>query len=100
MLLDRMTIQGVAPRRVIDVLETLCGFQISAMDFSPAAKETRYSPLYLASATPWRYAVHSSSWPQVQSASRLTSFEEDAKRTILGVSVALGEHEIHQRSYM
>ena len=37
--LAEMYIQGVATRRVKNVLESLCGFQISAMEVSRAAKE-------------------------------------------------------------
>jgi putative transposase len=108
--LGKMYIQGVATRRVKNVLESLCGFQISAMEVSLAARDLdtvldawRERPLGV---TPfvqldalWCKVRHGG---LVQDAAVLVGagIQEDGKRTILGVSVALGEHEIHWRTFM
>jgi len=108
--LAEMYFQGVATRRVKSVLESLCGFQISAMEVSRAAKELdavldawRERPLGV---TPfvqldalWCKVRHGG---LVQDAAVLVAagIQEDGKRTILGATVALGEHEIHWRTFM
>ena len=108
--LAEMYIQGVATRRVKSVLESLCGFKVSAMEVSRAAKQLdsvldawRERPLGV---TPfvqldalWCKVRHGGI---VEEAAVLVAagIQEDGKRSILGVSVALGEHEIHWRTFM
>ena len=108
--LAEMYIQGVATRRVKSVLESLCGFKVSAMEVSRAAKQLdsvldawRERPLGV---TPfvqldalWCKVRHGGI---VEDAAVLVAagIQEDGKRSILGVTVVLGEHEIHWRTFM
>lgn len=108
--LAEMYVQGVATRRVKEILEALCGFEISSMEVSRAAKAMDevldrwrgralgVTPLVQFDAL-WCKVRHGGI---VRDATVLLAIgvREDGKRSVLGVSVSLGEHEIHWRSFM
>jgi transposase-like protein len=108
--LAEMYVQGVATRRVKEVLESLCGFEVSSAEVSRASKSldevlqawrTRklgVTPFVQMDAL-WGKARHGGI---VRDATVLvaTGIREDGKRSVLGVSAALGEHEIHWRGFL
>jgi putative transposase len=108
--LAEMYIQGVSTRKVSAIIEELCGTQISSMQVSLATQaldETlqawRERPL---GACPYlnldaRYEKVRDHG-QIRDAAVLIAFgvTPDGKRRILGVSVSLGEHEVHWRAFL
>jgi transposase-like protein len=108
--LAEMYIQGVSTRKVSAILEELCGTQISSAQVSRATQsldETlqawRERPLgacaYLfLDARYEKVRDHG----QIRDAAVLIAFgvTPDGKRRILGVSVSLGEHEVHWRAFL
>lgn len=108
--LAEMYIQGVATRRVKEILEALCGFEVSSAEVSRSAKALddvllrwRERPLGV---TP--FVQLDALWCKirrggiVQDGAVLVAIgvREDGKRSVLGVSVAIGEHEVHWRAFM
>jgi putative transposase len=108
--LAEMYVQGVSTRKVATIVEQLCGTSISSSQVSRAAKlldenldawrnrplgETVY--LYLDA----RYERVRQDG-QVRDAAVLIAMGVDMAgyRQILGVSVSLGEHEVHWRTFM
>ena len=108
--LAEMYVQGVSTRKVAAVTEQLCGFQVSSGQVSQAAKELdatleawRSRPL-----APQPYVYLDARYERVrqaglvQKAAVLIAVGVDGagKRSILGVSVALSEHEVHWRTFL
>jgi transposase-like protein len=108
--LAEMYIQGVATRRVKEIIETLCGFEVSSAEVSRATKSLdeilerwRSRPLGVT-----LFVQFDALWCKVRHGGIVmdgtvlvaTGVREDGKRSVLGVSVALGEHEVHWRSFM
>ena len=108
--LAEMYVQGVSTRKVAAITEKLCGFDVSSTQVSQAAalldeqlEAWRQRPLgrspYL-----WLDAHYEKvrQAGQVRDAAVLKAvgLTEEGKRTILGVSVALGEHEVHWRTFL
>lgn len=108
--LAEMYVQGVSTRKVATIVEQLCGTSISSSQVSRAAKlldenldawrnrplgETVY--LYLDA----RYERVRQDG-QVRDAAVLIAMGVDLAgyRQILGISVSLGEHEVHWRTFM
>ncbi len=92
-------VQGVSTRRVKEITEQLCGFEISAEQFSRATagvdtvlQERRERPL-----GEIRYLYLDARYEKVQDAAVLvvTGIDPDGERQVLGVSVSLSEHETH-----
>lgn len=105
-----MYVQGVSTRRVEAVVEKLCGFSISSSQVSRAAAELdeilgkwrtrelgRFGYLYLDA----RYEKVRRDG-QVRDAAILiaSGVNEDGKREVLGVSVAISEREVHWREFL
>jgi putative transposase len=105
-----MYVQGVSTRRVAAVVEKLCGTEISSASVSRAAAELdgvleswRNRPL---GCFPYVYldaryeSVRQNG--KVEDAAVLIAIGVDAqgKRQVLGVSVALSEHEVHWRAFL
>ena len=105
-----MYVKGISTRRVTDVLEKMCGLEISSMQVSRAAgmldeeldkwrnrKLGEYSYLIL-DAHYEKVRVNGS----VQSCAVFTAIgiNTDGKREILGVSVSLSEAEVHWRDFL
>ncbi|RMF62920.1 MAG: IS256 family transposase [Bacteroidetes bacterium] len=108
--LAEMYVQGVSTRKVAAVTEKLCGFDVSSTQVSQAAAQLdeqleawRQRPLgrspYL-----WLGAHYEKvrQAGQVRDAAVLKAvgLTDTGQRTILGVSVALGEHEVHWRTFL
>ena len=105
-----MYVQGVSTRRVAAVCEKLCGTEISSSSVSRAAAELdgvleswRNRPL---GCFPYVYldaryeSVRQNG--KVEDAAVLVAVgvDETGKRQVLGVSVALSEHEVHWREFL
>ena len=108
--LAEMYVQGVSTRKVAAITEQLCGFAVSSTQVSQAAKELdatleawRQRPL---SACPYVYLdaryerVRQNGLVQKAAVLVAVSVDESGKRSVLGVSVALSEHEVHWRSFL
>ena len=108
--LAEMYVQGVSTRKVAAITEQLCGFAVSSTQVSQAAKlldETleawRQRPL---STCPYvfldaRYErVRQAGLVQKAAVLIAVGVDETGKRTVLGVSVALSEHEVHWRQFL
>lgn len=105
-----MFVKGVSNRKVTDVVEKLCGFQISSADVS------RSVAMLDEELKPWRerplesipYLLLDARYEKVRiggtvvSASVLVAVGvlPDGHRSILGVSVALSEAEVHWRDFL
>jgi transposase-like protein len=105
-----MYVQGVSTRKVSAVLESLCGTSVSSMSVSRAAAELdtvltawRERPLGL-----FPFVYLDALWCKVRQDGLVrdaalliaSGIGEDGKRAILGVSVSVGEHEVHWRSFL
>lgn len=103
-------VQGISTRRVAAICEKLCGTEISSASVSRAAAELdgvleswRNRPL---DCFPYVYldaryeSVRQNG--KVEDAAVLIAIgvDESGKRQILGVSVALSEHEVHWREFL
>jgi transposase-like protein len=110
MTLAEMYVQGVSTRKVKKITEQLCGTSISSTQVSKAVakldktlKAWRNRPLGI-----FRYLFLDARYEKVrrdghiQDAAVLVAsgVGEDGRRAILGVSVSLGEHEVHWRTFM
>ena len=108
--LAEMYIQGVSTRKVAAITEQLCGFEVSSTQVSKATalldeqlEAWRGRPLgrspYL-----WLDAHYEKVRQdgQVRDAAVLKAvgLNEDGKRQVLGVSVSLGEQEVHWRTFL
>ncbi len=105
-----MYVQGVSTRRVKEITEVLCGFEVSSTEVSRASKEMdqelekwRQRPLgkmcYLILDA--RYEKVRQNGCVVDSAVLIAhGIDEHGKRRVLGVSVSLSEAEVHWRTFM
>lgn len=108
--LAEMYVQGVSTRKVAAITEQLCGFSVSSTQVSQAAQQLdetlqawRSRPL-----EPQPYVYLDARYERVrqggivQKAAVLIAVGVDAsgKRSVLGVSVALSEHEVHWRTFL
>ncbi len=108
--LAEMYVQGVSTRRVAAITETLCGSKISSAQFSRAAA------LLDEGLEPWRnrpldtiiYLYLDAMYEKVRVDGQVrdtavllaSGVKPDGKRLILGVSVSLGEQELHWRDFL
>lgn len=110
MTLAEMYVQGVSTRRVKTVIEQMCGAAISSSQVSRAAArldETleawRNRPLEVI-----RYLYLDARYEKVRMDGQIrdaailiaSGVAPDGKRQILGVSISLGEQEVHWRSFL
>lgn len=108
--LAEMYLQGVSTRKVNAIIEQLCGSQVSSSQVSRATQaldetlqEWRQHPL---SECPYLYLdaryEKVRDHGQIRDAAVLiaSGVTPDGKRRILGVSVSLGEHEVHWRTFL
>jgi transposase-like protein len=108
--LAEMYVQGVSTRRVAAITEEMCGFSVSSGQVSQAAAQLdqqldawRRRPLgrsrYL-----WLDAHYEKVRQdgQVRDAAVLkgVGLTEEGQRSVLGISVSLGEHEVHWRAFL
>lgn len=108
--LAEMYVQGVSTRKVAAITEQLCGFSVSSTQVSQAAKELdatlqawRSRPL---SACPYllldaRYEkVRQGGLVQDAAVLIAVGIDTQGRRSVLGVSVALSEQEVHWRQFL
>jgi len=108
--LAEMYVQGVSTRRVAQITEQLCGFEVTSSQVSRAAKELdlvleqwRNRPL---GSYPYvffdaRYESVRNNGAVVKSAVLVAiGVSESGKRQILGTSVAISEQEAHWRDFI
>jgi transposase-like protein len=105
-----MYVQGVTTRKVTTVMQELCGLEVTSMQVSRAAK------MLDAELTAWRerplgeipYLLLDARYEKVRVGGVVVScallvaigITPDGRRTILGVSVALSEAEVHWRDFL
>lgn len=110
MALAEMYVQGVSTRKVSAITEKLCGTELTSMQVSRAAA------LLDESLAAWRnrpisgikYLVLDARYEKVRSGGQVRDcavlialgVTETNHRTVLGVSVSLGEHEVHWREFL
>ena len=101
--------QGVSTRRVSAVLESLCGTSVSSATVRRAAQELD------GTLSAWRerelgvfpFLQCDAIWVKVRQNGLVrdaavliaSGVNESGKRSLLGVSVGLGEHELHWRAF-
>ncbi len=109
--LAEMYVQGVSTRKVAAITEQMCGFEVSSSQVSKATAELdeqlqawRERPLehvkYLYLDARYEKVRQDG---QVQNSAVLLAVgvnNEDGTREVLGVSVSLGEHEVHWRNFL
>lgn len=110
MTLAEMYVQGVSTRKVKEITEQLCGFEISAEQVSRATsqldavlQEWRERPL-----GEIRYLFIDARYEKVRENSQIrdaavlvaTGINMEGERQVLGVSVALSEHETHWKTFL
>jgi len=108
--LAEMYVQGVSTRKVAAITEQMCGFEVSSSQVSKATAELdeqlqawRERPLgcvkYLYLDARYEKVRQDG---QVRNAAVLLAVgvNEDGNREVLGVSVSLGEHEVHWRGFL
>jgi len=108
--LAEMYIQGVSTRKVNEILEELCGLNISSSEVSRAAKllDDELQSFRERRLGKYVYLILDARYEKVrqggcvQDSALLIAFGvgEDGKREVLGVSVALSEAEVHWRKFL
>jgi putative transposase len=108
--LAEMYVQGVSTRKVTAIVEQLCGSSVSSSVVSRAAKlldetleDWRNGPL-----GEFPYVFLDARYEKVRQAGQVhdaailfaVGVDQEGKRQILGVSVALSEHEVHWRAFL
>jgi len=108
--LAEMYVQGVSTRKVAAITEQMCGFAVSSSQVSKATAELdeqlqawRERPLGR-----MKYIYLDARYEKVRQDGQVRNsavllavgVNEDGHREILGVSVSLGEHEIHWRNFL
>lgn len=108
--LAEMYVQGVSTRRVTAITEQLCGVELSSMQVSRAAGQLdealetwRNRPL-----SECRYLILDARYEKIRTDGQVRDgavliakgVTPQGKRTILGVSVSLSEHEAHWRQFL
>lgn len=110
MALAEMYVQGVSTRKVKSIVEQLCGSGVSSSTVSRAAQQLdeqlenwRSRPL-----GEIRYLFLDAHYEQVRQNGQICDLavftamgiDLQGRRQILGVSVSLGEHEVHWRTFL
>jgi len=108
--LAEMYVQGVSTRKVTTVLEKLCGLEISSTQVSQCAArlDTELAAWRTRPLGPCPYVLLDARYEKVRQAGQLVDcavlialgITPEGKRTILVVSVALSEAEIHWRTFL
>ena len=107
--LAEMYIQGVSTRKVKEITEQLCGFEVSSTQVSRATAELdtqlkawRERPLGR-----YRYVFFGARYEKVRQDGRVqdaavllaVGVNHEGKREVLGISIALSEQEVHWRTF-
>jgi transposase-like protein len=108
--LAEMYVQGVSTRKVTKIVEELCGHSVSSTQVSACAAKLdvelqswRDRPL-----GSYSYMILDARYEKVRQGGQLVDcavlvaigISQDGKRSVLGVSVALSEAEVHWRSFL
>jgi transposase-like protein len=108
--LAEMYVQGVSTRKVAAIVEQLCGVEVSSTQVSQCAAKLdteleswRQRPL-----EPCRYVFLDARYEKVRHGGQVRDcavlialgVRPDGKRSLLGVSVALNEAEVHWRAFL
>ena len=108
--LAEMYVQGVSTRKVAAITEQMCGFAVSSSQVSKATAELdeqlqawRERPLGC-----MKYLYLDARYEKVRQDGQVRNsavllavgVNEDGNREVLGVSVSLGEHEVHWRNFL
>ena len=108
--LAEMYVQGVSTRKVAAITEQMCGFAVSSSQVSKATAELdeqlqawRERPLGR-----MKYLYLDAHYEKVRQDGQVRNsavllavgVNEDGNREVLGVSVSLGEHEVHWRNFL
>lgn len=108
--LAEMYVQGVSTRKVKRVMETMCGFEVSSTQVSNASKELdtelekwRNRPLGCVKAL-----ILDAYYEKVRMDGAIvscavlvaTGIQKDGKRSVLGISAAISEAEVHWRDFL
>jgi len=108
--LAEMYVQGVSTRKVSAITEQMCGFSVSSSQVSKATAELdeqlqawRERPLGC-----MKYLYLDARYERVRQDGQVRNsavllavgVNEDGNREVLGVSVSLGEHEVHWRNFL
>ena len=108
--LAEMYIQGVSTRKVTEIVEKMCGFDVSSADVSRMTKELdefleawRNRPLGL-----FKFVYLDARYEKVRHGGIVrdcavlvaAGVNNDGRRELLGVSVSLSEAEVHWRSFL
>lgn len=106
-----MYVQGVSTRRVTEVMQQLCGLEVTSMEVSRAAKlldeeleRWRNRPVppisHLILDARYEKVRHQGSVRSVAVLIAIGVLAESNKRSVLGVSVSLSEAELHWRNFL
>lgn len=105
-----MYVQGVSTRRVKEVTRELCGLDVSSTEVSRAAAklDAQLEQWRTRKLEPVRYLILDARYERVRHGGQVvscavlvaTGVMADGKRSVLGVSVALSEAEVHWRKFI
>ncbi len=105
-----MYVQGVSTRRVTQVMQQMCGCEVSSTQVSRAAAllDDELGKWRQRTLGPCPYIVLDARYEKVRQAGSVVScavliavgIGEDGKRSVLGVSVSLSEAETHWRDFL
>lgn len=110
MTLAEMYVQGVSTRKVKTIIERLCGSSVSSTQVSKATAklDETLEAWRNRSLGIFRYLYLDARYEKVRQNGHIqdaavllaSGVGGDGRRAILGVSVSLGEHEVHWRTFM
>jgi putative transposase len=105
-----MYVQGVSTRKVNAILEEMCGFEVSSMDVSRAAKvlDDEFAVWRSRPLSAYRYLLLDARYEKVRQNGTVVDsavlvaygINESGMREVLGVSVSLSEAETHWRTFL
>lgn len=105
-----MYVQGVSTRKVNAILEEMCGFEVSSMDVSRAAKvlDDEFAVWRTRPLSAYRYLLLDARYEKVRQSGTVVDsavlvaygINEGGMREVLGVSVSLSEAETHWRTFL
>jgi putative transposase len=108
--LAEMYVQGVSTRKVSAIVEQLCGCEVSSTQVSQCAAklDTELEGWRTRPLQPCRYVFLDARYEKVRQGGQVLDcavlialgVRPDGKRSILGVSVALSEAEVHWRTFL
>jgi putative transposase len=108
--LAQMWVEGVSTRKVTEITRELCGLEVTSSQVSRAAKllDEEIHAWRTRSLGEYRYLILDARYEKVRHGGSVVDCAVllaagvglDGKRTVLGVSVALSEAEVHWRAFL